>query len=605
MNDPHLTTLIAQHIWDTKYRHYEHGVAMDTCIEDTWQRIAKALAAQETGREHWQARFYSILRDFKFLPGGRIQAGAGTAHQVTLFNCFVMGTIADSMDGIFEALKEGALTMQQGGGVGYDFSTLRPRGVPAAGVGSVASGPVSFMRIWDSMCATILSTGARRGAMMGTLRCDHPDIEEFIAAKQDRSQLRHFNVSVLVSDALMTAVSHDEDWPLVFPANKSETGSELLMRAWAGCDDPVPCKVYKRIRARTLWQKIMQANYDYAEPGVLFIDRINRLNNLYYCETIQATNPCGEVPLPPFGACNLGSINLTQFVCDPFTPQARLDLDAIGATAAIAVRLLDNVIDASHFPLDSQAGQAQRSRRIGLGLTGLADALIMLQIHYGSSEAEKIAQQVMQHICHAAYQASIDLAREKGVFLMFDKEKYLAGVFVRTLPESIRRGIAQYGIRNSHLTAIAPAGTISLLANNVSSGLEPVFDSDYTRRILKRDGCYADYAVNDYAAALWRKDHASDDLPPAFVTAHELTPAEHLRMQAAIQPYVDQAISKTINVPASYDFAAFRDLYRQAYDLGLKGCTTFRPNAVTGEILHKPDAEHAAPHCCGLEREPD
>lgn len=605
MNDPHLTAPIAQHIWDTKYRHYERGVALDTCIEDTWQRVAKALAVPEKNPDDWQACFYSILRDFKFLPGGRIQAGAGTAHQVTLFNCFVMGTIADSMDGIFDALKEGALTMQQGGGVGYDFSTLRPRGVPAAGVGSVASGPVSFMRIWDSMCATILSTGARRGAMMGTLRCDHPDIEEFIAAKQDRSQLRHFNISVLVSDAFMAAVSRDEDWPLVFPASESGTGGELLMRIWPGYDDAVPCKVYKRIRARTLWQKIMQANYDYAEPGVLFIDRINRLNNLYYCETIQATNPCGEVPLPPYGACNLGSINLTQFVRDPFTAQARLDLEGIGATATTAVRLLDNVIDVSHFPLTRQAEQAHRSRRIGLGLTGLADALIMLQIRYSSSEAVQIAQQVMRCICHAAYQASIELAREKGVFPLFDKEKYLAGAFVRTLPESICEGIAQYGIRNSHLTAIAPAGTISLLANNVSSGLEPVFGSDYTRRVLRRDGCYADYAVTDYAAALWRKDRDSDDLPPAFVTAHELAPAEHLRMQAAIQPYVDQAISKTINVPADYDFAAFRDLYRQAYDLGLKGCTTFRPNAVTGEILHKPDTEHAAPHCCGLEREPD
>ena len=600
MNDPHFTTPIAQHIWDSKYRRYEHGAALDDSIEDTWQRVAKALAMPENNPDYWQSRFYSILRDFKFLPGGRIQAGAGTARQVTLFNCFVMGTIADSMDGIFDALKEGALTMQQGGGVGYDFSTLRPRGAQAAGAGSVASGPVSFMRIWDSMCATILSTGARRGAMMGTLRCDHPDIEEFIAAKQDRSQLRHFNVSVLISDAFMTAVSRDEDWPLVFPANEIETSGELLLRTWPGYGDAVPCKVYKRIRAGALWQKIMRANYDYAEPGVLFVDRINRLNNLYYCETIQATNPCGEVPLPPYGACNLGSINLTQFVHDPFTAQARLDLDEIDAVAHTAVRLLDNVIDVSRFPLVSQAEQAQRSRRIGLGITGLADALIMLHIRYGSSAAVQIAQHAMQRICHAAYQASVELAREKGAFPLFDKEKYLAGAFVRTLPESIRDGIARHGIRNSHLTAIAPAGTISLLANNISSGLEPVFGHRYTRRILKRDGCYADYAVDDYAAALWRKDHAGDDLPPAFVTAHELTPAGHLRMQAAIQPYVDQAISKTINVPADYDFAAFRDLYQQAYDLGLKGCTTFRPNAVTGEILHKPDAQHAAPHCCGL-----
>ena len=603
MSDPYFTTPIAQHIWDTKYRYRERGVALDTCIEDTWQRVAQALAAQETDKDHWQARFYDVLRDFKFLPGGRILAGAGTAYQVTLFNCFVMGAIADSMGGIFDALKEGALTMQQGGGVGYDFSTLRPCGVQATGVGLVASGPVSFMRIWDSMCATILSTGARRGAMMGTLRCDHPDIEAFIAAKQDRNQLRYFNISVLISDAFMTAVRSDGDWPLVFPADECAAGGEIILRTWPGYPDPVPCKVYKRIRARALWQNIMRASYDYAEPGVLFIDRINRLNNLYYCETIQATNPCGEVPLPPYGACNLGSINLTQFVREPFTAQAQLDLDAIATTAAIAVRLLDNVIDVSGFPLPNQAEQARNSRRIGLGMTGLADALIMLQIHYGSSAAGQTAQQIMQRICHSAYQASVELAREKGAFPLFDKEKYLAGTFVRTLPESIRSGIAQHGIRNSHLAAIAPAGTISLLANNISSGLEPVFDSCYMRRLLKPDGSYADYPVEDYAEAAWRKSRERDGLPPAFITAHALTPDEHLYMQAAIQPYVDQAISKTINIPADYDFDAFSTLYQKAYDLGLKGCTVFRPNPVTGAVLSKMNGENAASHCCNPECE--
>ena len=348
--------------------------------------FAEAAAAPEKSHSRrWADRFHEAMADFAFLPAGRILAGAGTGRDVTLFNCFVMGRIEDDLSAIFEGVKEGALTMQQGGGVGYDFSTLRPRGVQAAGVGSVASGPVSFMRIWDSMCATILSTGARRGAMMGTLRCDHPDIEEFIAAKQDRSQLRHFNISVLVSDAFMAAVSRDEDWPLVFPANESETGGELLVRTWSGYDNAVPCKVYKRIRARELWQKIMRANYDYAEPGVLFIDRINRLNNLYYCETIQTTNPCGEVPLPPYGACNLGSINLTQFVRDSFTAQARLDFDAIGATVATAVRLLDNVIDVSLFPLVRQAEQAQRSRRIAFAVAaGVGWALyIVITQHVG------------------------------------------------------------------------------------------------------------------------------------------------------------------------------------------------------------------------------
>ena len=605
MNDPYFITPIAQHIWDTKYRHREHGVVRDASIRDTWKRVAQALAAQESNQDYWQARFYDILSNFKFLPGGRIQAGAGTSHQVTLFNCFVMGTIADSMDGIFDALKEGVLTMQQGGGVGYDFSTLRPRGAQANGVGSVASGPVSFMHIWDSMCATILSTGARRGAMMGTLRCDHPDIEEFIAAKQDRNQLRHFNISVLISDTFMAAVRNDEDWPLVFPIGAGATDGETVLRSWPGYASPVPCKVYKRIRARVLWEKIMRASYDYAEPGVLFIDRINQLNNLYYRETIQSTNPCGEVPLPPYGACNLGSINLTQFVREPFAAQAHLDWEGIGTTAGIAVRLLDNVIDVSRFPLAKQAGQARNSRRIGLGITGLADALMMLQIRYGSSDAVQFAQQIMQRIGHAAYQASIEIAREKGSFPYFDEKKYLAGAFVRTLPESIRNGIARHGIRNSHLTAIAPAGTISLLANNISSGLEPVFDRCYMRRVLKRDGSYSEYPVTDYAVAVWQKNGSCDTPPPAFVNAHTVTPGEHLHMQAALQPYVDQAISKTINIPADYDFDTFRRLYQDAYDLGLKGCTTFRPNPITGVVLSKMEEAQATSHCCSPERETD
>ncbi|SDW55632.1 adenosylcobalamin-dependent ribonucleoside-diphosphate reductase [Nitrosomonas communis] len=605
MNDLYFTTPIARHVWETKYRYRKDGVVYDATVSDSWRRIASTLAAGESNREHWQARFYDILHNFKFLPGGRIQAGVGTAHKVTLFNCFVMGTIPDAMEGIFDALKEGALTMQQGGGVGYDFSTLRPRGTQAYGVGSIASGPVSFMHIWDSMCATILSTGARRGAMMGVLRCDHPDIEEFIAAKQDRTQLRHFNISVLVSDDLMTAVNKDENWLLVFPVGEQVMDGEVLMRDWSDCGQPVPCKVYKRVRARELWEKIMRATFDYAEPGVLFIDRINQLNNLYYCERIHATNPCGEVPLPPCGACNLGSINLTQFICAPFSEQAHLDMKGISSAIRIAVRLLDNVIDVSNFPLPSQAMQVHSSRRIGLGITGLADVLIMLNIPYGSKASLQMAQSVMQTICHTAYQASIDIAREKGPFPSFDQEKYLAGTFVRSLPGSVRQDIARYGIRNSHLTAIAPAGTISLLANNISSGLEPVFDSDYTRRVLGLDGNYSEYQVVDYAVAFWRSREVSKSLPPAFINAYQLSPTDHLQMQAAIQPYVDQAISKTINVPADYDFVAFRNLYQQAYELGLKGCTAFRPNPVTGTILSKIEQEQRAPHCCNLEREAD
>lgn len=597
MDNSPFTTSISQHIWETRYRYREHGVTCDTSIEDTWLRVAKALAAPECDPDYWQERFYGILRDFKFLPGGRILAGAGTSHRVTLCNCFVMGTIADSMPGIFDALKEGALTIQQGGGIGYDFSTLHPYGSQANGVGTVASGPVSFMQIWDRMCATILSTGSRRGAMMGVLRCDHPDIEAFVAAKQHREHLRYFNVSVLISDAFMAAVKNDAEWPLVFPAN-TPTDAETVMQSWPGFEKPVPCKVYRRIPSRTLWRQIMRAAYEYAEPGVLFIDRINRLNNLSYCETIQATNPCGEVPLPPYGACNLGSINLTQFVRESFTGQAHIDWEGVAATAAIAVRLLDNVIDVSQFPLIWQAEQARNTRRIGLGLTGLADALMMLHIHYGSNEGIQLAQQIMQRICHAAYQASIDIAREKGSFPLFNQEKYLSAAFIRTLPESIQYGIAQHGIRNSHLTAIAPAGSISLLANNVSSGLEPVFDHCYVRPILNRDGNHIEFAVTDYTVAIWQEMHADNTLPPAFVNAHAVAPLTHLQMQAALQPYVDQAISKTINIPPDCDYDTFRDLYQQAYELGLKGCTAFRPNPVTGIVLSKTQERHPPLRCC-------
>ena len=607
MNAPDFTAPIARHVWDIKYRHREADGVRDETLSDTWRRIAAALSVNETREDaRWQSRFYSALEGFKFLPGGRIQAGAGTAHKVTLFNCFVMGVIGDSMDGIFDALKEGALTMQQGGGVGYDFSTLRPRGTRAYSVGSVASGPVSFMRIWDSMCATILSTGARRGAMMGTLRCDHPDIEEFIVAKQDKSQLRHFNLSVLVSDGFMDAVRDDGDWPLVFPADGHAIEGEVFTRPWPGRAAAVPCLMHKRVRARALWDKIMRATYDYAEPGVLFIDRINQRNNLHYREHISATNPCGEIPLPPYGACNLGSLNLSQFVRDAYTPQARLDEAALLDTARVAVRMLDNVIDISQFPLPRQAEQARGARRIGLGVTGLADALMMLGLRYGDVDAVVWARSTLRGVCHAAYRASVELAKERGAFPFFEREQFLAGEFARGLPADIREGIARHGLRNSHLTAIAPTGTISLLANNVSSGLEPVFDSEFNRRLLELDGGYREYHVVDYAVALWRRHSGNKaSVPPAFIDARRLAPAAHLDMQAAIQPYVDQAISKTINVPQDYDFAAFRDLYQQAYEKGLKGCTTFRPNPVTGAVLHGAHAGEAGPPCCGVEREAD
>ena len=603
---------ISHMIWDSRYRYHGEGGAGDRTVQDSWRRVARALAGVEVREQsRWEQRFLELLDGFGFLPGGRILAGAGTGFEVTLFNCFVMGEIEDSMEGIFDALKEGALTMQQGGGVGYDFSTLRPAGTPAGRVGGVASGPVSFMRIWDGMCQTLLSTATRRGAMMATLRCDHPDIAAFIDAKQEPGELTNFNLSVLVSDAFMQAVEEDADWPLVFPVEglggaKNAAGDELVERQWSGQAGPVPCRVLHRLRARDLWRRIMRSNYENSEPGVLFIDRINRENNLGYRETISATNPCGEIPLPPYGACNLGSLNLTRFVRQPFRAQASLDLEALAVAAGDAVRLLDNVTDLSHFPLRQQREQALASRRVGLGVTGLADALIMLGLHYGSETARELAVGVMQTVSHGAYRASIALAAEKGSYPLFDRGECLERPFIKRLPEDLRAGIAAQGLRNSHLIAIAPTGTISLLANNVSSGLEPVFEARYLRRIRQLDGSLQEHEVMDDACRLWQSEHGSDSLPPAFVDAHELPPEAHLQMQASIQPFVDNAISKTINIPEAFDFAAYQSVFEQAYAMGLKGCTTFRPNPVTGSVLSiEEPARTARPHCCDIDREAD
>jgi ribonucleoside-diphosphate reductase alpha chain len=518
------------------------------------------------------------------------------------------------MEGIFDALKEGALTMQQGGGVGYDFSTLRPDGAPAWRVGSVASGPVSFMRIWDRVCETLLSTGVRRGAMMATLRCDHPDIEAFITAKGQSGELSNFNLSVLVSDAFMQAVEEDAVWPLVFPieglgGNEHRAGRRLIEREWPGHEGAVPCLVLSELRARDLWERIMRATYEGAEPGVLFIDRINQENNLGHRERISTTNPCGEIPLPPYGACNLGSFNLSRFVLEPFGDRARVDFDGLRAAAGTAVRLLDNVIDLSRMPLPRQAEQAKGSRRIGLGITGLADTLIMLGLHYAGEPARRLAAEIMQTVCHAAYRSSVALAGEKGSYPYFEPDACLRRPFIQRLPGDIRDGIAGQGLRNSHLTAIAPTGTISLLANNVSSGIEPVFDFAYRRRLRGSDGVFSWYEQQDYALRHWRKLFDDRPLPDHFVAAHDLTPQEHLAMQAALQPFVDNAVSKTINVPEDYAFADFRDIYTRAYRLGLKGCTTFRPNPVTGSVLqeyaHKGATLDSGTHCCGLERESD
>ena len=604
------TSALSEHIWQTKYRYRSNSIIYDHGIQNTWQRVARCLAKPETQATHWEKAFYDALSNFKFLPGGRILAGAGTAGSVTLFNCFVMGIVEDSMDGIFDALKQGALTMQQGGGVGYDFSTLRPAGTKAKRSGNIASGPVSFMRIWDSVCSTLLSTGARRGAMMATLRCDHPDIERFIEVKRDPHELRHFNLSVQISDAFMQAVETDAEWPLVFPVNSPgidiDTNTESVVnRQWTGTTIDVPCRIIRVVNARELWDKLMRATYDVAEPGVLFIDRINKANPLWYREEISATNPCGEVPMPAYGACDLGSINLTQFVHEAFTENASINENAIAELTRVAVRMLDNVIDVSDFPFDIQRDIARNSRRIGLGITGLADALVMLGMHYDSNEARSIAASLIQTIRDTAYRTSVELAKEKGYFPLFDKDQHLKGEFFQTLPQDIQTDIKNSGLRNSHLLAVAPAGTISLLANNISTGIEPVFSLQYKRRVLEEDDQYSTHDVTDFAMTQWTMNHSVKSIPSYFVTARELSPQAHLKMQAAIQSFVDQAISKTINVEESYNFDAFRTIYRQAYDLGLKGCTTYRENPVTGAVLSTDQPVEESIHCCGIERECD
>jgi ribonucleoside-diphosphate reductase alpha chain len=563
---------ISEEIWRRKYR-FESEAARDETLADTFRRVAEAAASVEKGgkrvRARWAQRFYDAMADFGFVPAGRILAGAGTGRSVTLFNCFVMGRIEDDLTSIFDNVKEAALTMQQGGGIGHDFSTLRPKGALVRSIGADASGPVSFMDVWDAMCRTIMSAGARRGAMMGTLRCDHPDIEAFIDAKADPVKLRNFNLSVLVTDAFIAAVRADKPWDLVFEG-----------------------KVFKTVRARALWERIMRAAYDYAEPGVIFIDRINALNNLAYCEEIRATNPCGEQPLPPYGACLLGSINLAEMVAHPFTQSAAIDPARLEERTRVAVRFLDNVVDVSGYPLPAQRAEAMAKRRIGLGVTGLADALIAVGVRYGSPEAERLAEAWMATIERAAYRASADLAAEKGAFPLYDARQFLAAPNVARLPQDVREAIERHGVRNGCLTSIAPTGTISLFAGNVSSGVEPVFDFRYTRRVLGRDGTTHTEEVEDLAHARFRRLAGRDaPLTPAFVTTADLAPRDHLVMQAALQRHVDSSISKTINCPEDISFEAFQSIYLDAFDLGLKGCTVYRPNAVTGAILSASEAK--------------
>ncbi|MEZ5608689.1 MAG: adenosylcobalamin-dependent ribonucleoside-diphosphate reductase [Burkholderiaceae bacterium] len=579
-------------------------------LEQLYGRVARALASVEKPelRAEWESRFLSNLHAGA-IGAGRIMSAAGTDIQATLINCFVQpvgdaiqGRDADGYPGIYEALREAAETMRRGGGVGYDFSRIRPKGAFVKGTHSYASGPCSYMNVFDQSCSTVESAGSRRGAQMGVLRIDHPDVLEFITAKRTPGRWNNFNVSVGVSDGFMKAVAEGTDWELV---HKAEPGQKVKDQgAYQRADGQW---VYRSVPARELWDTIMTSAYDFAEPGILFLDQIGKDNNLNYTETIEATNPCGEQPLPPYGCCDLGPIILTNFVRHPFGTDGEpaFDFERFEQVVATQVRALDNVLDVTFWPLEQQRAESAAKRRIGVGFTGLGNTLTLLKLRYDREDGRQMAAEIGRRMRDAAYRASVELAKEKGAFPRFKAEGYLAaGTFASRLPDDIQAAIRQHGIRNSHLLSIAPTGTVSLaFADNASNGIEPAFSWGYKRNKREGDGSTSSYTVEDHAFRLYRTlvddsvttDDAAGKLPAYFVNALQMSAQEHVAMMQAVQPYVDTSISKTVNIPADYPFDDFKDLYRQAWQAGLKGLATYRPNSILGAVLETTPAKKDEP----------